>query len=74
MRAKGVSRQTFIISGQHLRKRATFLTTEGNSALLPASTRDQTVIKTGMIMERSMFTSSARHVIQTVFHFHEEET
>ena len=33
------------MSGQHLRKRATFLTSEGNSAMLPASARDQTVIR-----------------------------
>ena len=64
--------------GQHLRKRATFSTSEGNSALLPASardqtvtmcgqTRDQTVTKGDMIMMRLMFISSARCVFETVF-------
>ena len=49
------------ISGQH------FLTAEGNSALLPASARDQTVTKSDMIMMRLMFCLSARYVHQTVF-------
>ena len=73
------------MSGQHLQKRATFLTSEGNNALLPASARDQTVTKGacgrdqtvtkgGMFMMRLMFTSSARRVFQTVFFFHDEES
>ena len=61
-----VSGQTSM-SGQHLRKRATFLTSEGNNALLPASARDQSVTKGGMIMIRLMFTLSARRVFQTAF-------
>ena len=61
-----VSRQTSM-SGQHLRKRETFLTSEDNSALLPASARDQTVTKGGTVMMQLMFTSSARSVFQTVF-------
>ena len=42
------------MSGQHLRKQATFFMSEGNSALLPASAHDQTVTKGGanMIMIR----------------------
>ena len=60
------------MSGQQLRKRATFLTPESNSALLPASTRDQTVRKGGMITMRLMFVSSARRVFQTLFFYHEE--
>ena len=55
------------IGGQHLLKRATFLTSEENDALLPASARDQTVTKGGMIIMRSTFTPSARRVFQTVF-------
>ena len=47
------------MSGQHLQKRTTFLTSEGDSALLPASARDQTVTKGGMITMQLMF--------QTVF-------
>ena len=54
-------------------KRATFLTSEGNGALLPASTRDQTVTKGGMIM-RLMSPLSARRVFQTVFFFHNGES
>ena len=62
-----VSHQTSI-SGQH------FLTAEGNSALLPASAHDQTMTKGDMIMMRSMFTSSARCIFQTVFFSHNEES
>ena len=35
--------------------------------LLPASARDQTVTKGGMIMMRLMLTSSARRVFQNLF-------
>ena len=38
------------MSRQHLRKQATFLTSEGNSALVPAGAHDQTVTKGGVIM------------------------
>ena len=65
----------------NFRERATFaqagsffLTSEGNSALLPASARDQTVTKGDMIMVRLTFTSSARRVYQTVSFFHDEES
>ena len=61
-----VSHQTSI-SGQH------FLTAEGNSALLPASARDQIVTKSHMIMMRLMFCLSARYVFQ-IFFFHNEES
>ena len=69
---QSVCRQTSI-SGQHLQKRAAFLTSEGNSALLPASARDQTMTKGGMIVMLLMFTSSARRFFQTVF-FHDDES
>ena len=46
-RKQTVSHHTSMIE-QHLQKRATFLTSEGSSALLPASARDQTVTKGGM--------------------------
>ena len=63
-----VSRQASM-SGQHLRKLASFLTSGGNSALLLASARDQTVTKVGMIIMRLMSTPSARRVFQILFCF-----
>ena len=63
-----VSRQ-MSTSGQHLRKRATFFMSEGNSALLPARACDQSVTKGGVIMIHLMFTSSAWHIFQTLFFF-----
>ena len=49
---------------------------EGNSVLLPASARDQTVARGGMFMMRLMLTLSAWHVFffQTVFFFLNEES
>ena len=49
------------MSGQHLPKQETFLLSEGNSALLPAKARYQTVTKGGMIMMRLTFTLIAQH-------------
>ena len=62
------------MSEQHLQKRAKFLTSEGNIALLLASARNQTGTKGGMILMRLMFTSSTRRVFQTVFFFHDKVT
>ena len=53
---------------QHLQKWSTFFTSEGNSALLPASTHDQTVTKGGIIMMQLMFTLiSARMFFKLCF-------
>ena len=72
------------MSGKHLRKRATFLTSEGNNALLPASARDQTVTKSacardqtvtkgGMIVMGLMFISCSARFSNCVV-FHDEES
>ena len=42
-------------SNANLSERATFLTSEGDSALLPASARDQIKAKRGMIMMRLIY-------------------
>ena len=55
------------MSGKHLYQLATFLTSEGNSALLPANAHDWTMTKGGMFMMRLMLTLGAWHIFQTVF-------
>ena len=55
------------MSRQHLQKWATFLTIEGNRALLPAFPHDQTMIKGGMIMMQLMFTLSAWRFFKLFF-------
>ena len=61
------------MSGQHLRERATFLTSEGNKALLLASSRDQTVAKGGKIMMRLCSFRVLGEFFKLCF-FHDEES
>ena len=63
------------MSGQHLRKQATFLKPEGNSALadVPASGRDQTAAKSGIITDAIDVILECLARFSNCAFFHDEE-